>query len=73
MQAGYEIVENLIVALGCPRTVNIELLAHSFQEDTSACYRSYLQGSRQHQHGVRAHFGTPCSGRMVDMGFMSFM
>lgn len=38
MQAAYETVERLIVALGCPRTVNIELLAHSFREDTNACF-----------------------------------
>lgn len=37
MLAAYETVERLIVALGCPRTVNIELLAHSLREVTSAC------------------------------------
>lgn len=41
MQAAYKTVERLIVALDCPRTVNIELLAHSFREDTSAYYRCF--------------------------------
>lgn len=69
-QAGYKAAERLIVALYCLRTVNIELLAHSFREDISACYPCFSRDLLS-TTGVRAR--SLWSGRMLDMGFMSFM